>query len=332
VRVLILYNLDEGLAHGEADDSLAAAAVLDAVRGVERACGDNGWDALALAAPEEPVALIAALRGSGADLVFNLVEALRGEVRLEAAVAWLYELCGVAYTGSPPLSLSLCLQKPLARAVLQAAGVPVPAGRLLERGDEPLDALRPPLIVKPSREDASHGITLESVARDEAAARRRARYVIERYQQPALVEEFIDGRELNVSILGEGESSTVMPLAEIDYSEFPAGPRLITYAAKWVEESAECRGSKPVAARDLDDETAGRVREVALGAYRTLGLRDYGRVDLRLDPSGAPFVLDVNSNPDISPDAGLAKAAARGGLSYPQLIARVVEGALARRR
>jgi D-alanine-D-alanine ligase len=87
-----------------------------------------------------------------------------------------------------------------------------------------------------------------------------------------------------------------------------------------------------VPARDLDDETAGRVRAAALGAYRALGLRDYGRVDLRLDPAHGPLVLDVNSNPDISPDAGLAKAAARGGLSYPQLIARVVEVALARRR
>jgi D-alanine-D-alanine ligase len=186
-------------------------------------------------------------------------------------------------------------------------------------------------MVKPVHEDASHGISLESVCPDAAAARARARYVIERYRQPALVEEFVDGREFNISVLGEGVGARTLELMEIDYSDFPAGaPHLITYNAKWEEESAECTGSKPVPARDLDPELAARIRSAALGAYRAIGLRDYGRVDIRLHPEAGPLVLDVNSNPDISPGAGLARAAARSGLPYVELVGGVVEAAAAR--
>ena len=330
-RILILYNDDSALAHGEAHDSVAILAVLDEVRGVEAACRAAGHDVQSLVAPQEPSALIVLLERERPDLVFNLVEALRGEARLEAAVAWLYELCGVAYSGSPAVALSLALQKPLANALLVGLGLPVPAGRVLSRGDEELVGLTPPLIVKPTREDASHGITLESVTADAGAARRRARYVIERYQQPALVEEFVEGREFNVSVLGEGESARALSLAEIDYSGFPAGqPRLITYAAKWEEESEECRGSNPVAARDLSEELAARIAGIAVSAYRAVGLRDYGRIDIRLHPERGPLILDVNANPDISPTAGLAKAARRSGLDYEQLIAGIVRDGLAR--
>jgi D-alanine-D-alanine ligase len=330
-RILILYNRDEGLAHGEAADALAATAVLEAVRGVEDACHENGWRPEVLAAPEDPRALLEVIDRQRADCIFNLVEALGGEVRFEAAVAWMFELAGIPYTGSPPLALSVALQKPLTRAVLRGADLPVPAGCLLARGDEPIAALRPPFIVKPSREDASHGISLESVVEDVDAARRRARYVIERYRQPALIEEFIEGREFNVSILGEGEDAFALPLGEIDFSDFPGDkPRLVTYTAKWVESSPECLGTKPIPARELDAETATRLAGVAVAAYRAIGLRDYGRIDLRLHPREGPYILDVNSNPDISPGAGLARAALRSGMTYAQLIAHVVQGAHAR--
>lgn len=331
LRVLILYNDDEGLAYGESHDSLATLGVLDEVNGVEEACRTLGYEPVRAAAPHEAAELLALLSRSGARVIFNLVEALRGEVRLEAAVAWLYELARVPYTGSPPLALSLALQKPLTNAALRGMGIPVPAGRLLERGDESLEGLQPPLIVKPAREDASHGISLESVTPDLEAAGARARYVIETYRQPALVEEFIDGREFNISVIGEGETARALSLAEIDYTDFPAGaPRLITYRGKWALDHPECTGSKPVAAKDLTPELAARIEEVALAAFRAIGLRDYGRIDIRLHPTLGPVVLDVNANPDISPTAGLAKAAGRTGIAYPELIRGIIEGALAR--
>lgn len=333
LRVLILYNDDAALAHGERADSLAITGVLDAVRGVEAACRERGFTASARPAPAAPGALVALLGAERPDVVFNLVESVEGEARLEAAVAWLYELLGIAYTGSPAFALSLALRKDVTNALLRGHGVPIPEGRVLERGDESLAGLAPPYIVKPVHEDASHGITLESVCRDEAAARSRARYVIERYAQGALCEEFVEGRELNVTVLGEGEGARTLELMEIDYSGWPAGqPRLITYNAKWDEESAECKGSVPGPARDLPEGLAQAIRAAALGAYRAIGLRDYGRVDLRLHPERGPLVLDVNANPDLTPGAGLSKAAAASGIPYAELCAGIVLAAAARRR
>jgi D-alanine-D-alanine ligase len=374
LRVAILYNDDQGLAHGEAKDALATQGVLHEAQAVAQACRDNRWEPVAFAVPADPRVLLSALAEARADVVFNLAEAVGGEARLEAAVAWLLEWARIPYTGSGPLALSLALDKPLAKALLASRGVPVARGCVIERTDEPLaDAagpLRPPLIVKPAREDASHGIGLDSVVHGEREARARARYILERYRQPALVEEFAGGREFNVSIVGEGTAAVVLPLGEIDFSAFPAGrPPLVTYEAKWVEDSPEYRGTPSVAARPMASALEAQVRGVALAAYGALGLRDYGRVDLRLRPAavsmvaegagaenagaeeaggegvgapplrrapsemagdGSPVVLEVNPNPDISPDAGLARAALRAGGTYVQLIARIVEGCLAR--
>jgi D-alanine-D-alanine ligase len=333
VRVAVLYNEDEGLAHGEPSDLLAARGVLDAARGVAEACRECGWDPVEMVAPPDPAILLQQLERARCQVVFHLVEAVRGEARLEAAVAWLLEWARIPYTGSPPVALSVALDKPLCRAVLQAHGVPVAAGRVLARADGSLEGLRFPLIVKPSREDASHGITLDSVVTDAEGARGRARYVLERYAQPALVEEFVEGREFNVSLLGEGEAARTLPLAEIDYSRWPAGkPRLITYAAKWEEGSEEDRGSVAGEPGPLEPALARRIEEVALAAYRAVGLRDYGRVDLRLHPAAGPIVLVVNGNPDLAPGAGLARSAARAGISHARLVAGIVEAALARAR
>lgn len=334
-RILVLHNDDGGLAHGEERDRLAVEAVLDAVRGVEGALRDQGFEVLSAAAPEDPARLAACIRGARPDAIFNLAESVAGEARLESAVAWIYELLRVPYTGSGPAALTLAGDKSVAQALLRGHGVPVPGGVVLARGDEPFDGLRFPVIVKPSREDASHGLDAGSVARDGAAARARARLVIERYAQPALVEEFLAGREFNVSILaGEGErdgETEVLPIREIDFSGFPAGrDPMITYDAKWVPESAEYRGSMGVPARNLGPALRSRIEAVALAAWRVLGLRDYGRVDLRLDAGSEPRVLDVNPNPDLSPGAGFASAAALQGISYDRLVARIARNALAR--
>lgn len=331
MRVAVLYNEDTGLARGRPEDGVAVRAVALAAAAVADACRRGAWEAMEVPAPDEPLELLAALDRLRPDVVFNLVESLRGEARLEAAVAALLELSGLPFTGCDALACALSLDKPMARDVLRAAGVPVPAGRVLERGDEALDGLRPPLIVKPSREDGSHGIGRDSVAADEAAARARAREVLACYGQPALVEEFVTGREFNVSLLGEGAAAEVLPLAEIDYSALPPGhPPLLTYEAKWNETSAAYRRTPSVPARELEPALDRAIRKAALAAYRALRLRDYGRVDLRLHPERGPLVLEVNANPDLSPGAGLARAAASGGIPYDDLVCRIVHAARAR--
>ena len=204
---------------------------------------------------------------------------------------------------------------------------------MLARGDEPLGALTFPAIVKPAAEDASHGIDSGSVVRDEPALRARARFLIERYAQPALAEAFVEGREINVGLIETPHGLEVLPLSEIDYSGFPPDmPHIVSYAGKWIETSRDWALTQVVAARDLDDEQRARIESVARAAFETLGLAGYGRVDLRLDAQTNPFVIDVNANPDISPDAGFALAAARAGYAYADVVAWIAESGLRRGR
>jgi D-alanine-D-alanine ligase len=332
-RVAVAYNDDASLAHGEPRDAIAVQAVVACAKAVAGALGERGHAVELVALQPEPGAVLRCVESLACEVVFNLVEAIGGDARKEQAFAWLCELFQLPYTGSPPRAMALCVEKPVTRAVLAANGLPVPRGAVLARGDEPIANLRFPLIVKPAREDASHGITSESVVRDEAGLRARARWVIERYAQPALAEEFVEGREINVGLIEHGGALEVLPLSEIDYSLFPPGmPRIVSYAGKWIEASRDWELTKVVPARDLTAEQRARIDSVARGAFEVLGLAGYGRVDLRIEAQGDPYVIDVNSNPDVSPDAGFALAAARAGYSYADVVDWIVESALRRAR
>ena len=181
--------------------------------------------------------------------------------------------------------------------------------------------------MKPSREDGSTGIVPASVAHDTASVRRRARAIERAFRQPAIVEEYVDGRELNVALLG----GSVLPLWEIDFSRMPARlPKIVTYESKWQPGSVEDVGARPRRAR-LSGAALRSVRRVALAAFEAVGLRDYGRVDVRLDRAGVPWVVDVNPNCDLSPTAGYARAAHAAGIAYPALVRRLVGFALRRK-
>ncbi|HEU4727994.1 MAG TPA: ATP-grasp domain-containing protein, partial [Kofleriaceae bacterium] len=180
-------------------------------------------------------------------------------------------------------------------------------------------------------EDASVGITEENLVTGAAALRRRARDLMTEYAQPVLAERYVEGRELNVTLIGNGAEVQILPLHEIDFTAMPADrPRIVSYAAKWDERHVDYAGTKPVPLRNASGELVASVERVARGAWDALGLRDYGRIDLRVDAAGVPWVIDVNPNPDISPDAGVARAARLAGMSYPQLIARIAHVAYRR--
>jgi D-alanine-D-alanine ligase len=329
-RVAIVYNDDAALAHGDAQDALAVQGVVACARAVASALAERGHEVELRALGPEPRETARFVESLACDVVFNLVEAIGGDAQLEPAFAWLCELACLRYTGSPPRAMTLCLEKPLAQALLASRGLPVPRNTLFVRGDESASSLRFPLIVKPAREDASHGIASESVVRDERQLRARAKYVIEHYAQPALVEEFIDGREINVGLLETPRGLEILPLSEIDYSGFPSDmPHIVSYAGKWIETSRDWELTKVMPARDLSREQRHRVESVARYAFETLGLRGYGRVDLRLDAKNEPFVIDVNANPDVSPDAGFALAAARASYAYADVVEWIVQSALA---
>jgi D-alanine-D-alanine ligase len=327
-RIALLLSDDTALAHGADDDARAVLGVREVSDRIESACLALGWSVTRVGVSRDPRRLLADLERAQPDVAFHLAESVGGDARLEAAVAMLLEWIGLPYTGSPPQALAQALEKPVARALLAARGVPIARGAVLARGDEPLAGLSPPWIVKPSREDASHGIHLESVVSDEASLRRAARRLIEHYRQPALVEEFLDGRELQVSLLGPTRAPRVLPIFEIEFDNFPAGlPRVVTYAAKWHKGSDEWEGLEEEPAK-LDHGLAARVQEVACSAYQTLGLRGYGRVDLRLAGDGRLIVVDVNPNPDLGEAEVLARSAACAGIDYTSLIETVVGQAL----
>jgi D-alanine-D-alanine ligase len=319
MRVAVLYSQDDGLRNGAAVDAIAVRAGAEAAEAVLKACRENGWQADRIDVGIDLVPLLAAVRE--ATVVVNLAESVGGDPGLEPAVAWLLEWSGLPFTGASGAALAVALDKPVANAVLTAAGVAVPRGCVLSTGEEPLPALRYPAIVKPARHDASHGIDDRSVVADADAARERARRVITRYAQPALVEEFIDGREFAVGLL----AGDVLPIREV---AFRHPHRVVTYEAKWAPDSAAFAATPVRPADALETGLSERVASTARRAWAALGLRGYARVDIRLDRSGDPVVLDVNPNPDLSPDAGLAAAAAHAGIDYVRLVRLIVEDAL----
>ncbi len=330
LRVVVVHNRDFDPA-GDDPEVQARADVENAARDVERALASRGHTVSRRGVPSgDPargaIKIVDELRRHPPDLVFNLCESLGGDNRHEAVLPSLFELAGVRYTGSGPLGLSLALRKDLTKRLLIAHGVPTPRGVVVDGGAVEI-GLPFPLIVKPTREDASVGITSKSVVRDRRELVARVAEVRARYRQPALVEEFVDGRELYVSIVG----GVALPMHEIDFSAMPAGrPRIVSYEGKWNRDSAEYHGTRPVRA-EVDARTRARCEEAAHAAVAALELRDYARVDLRV-ADGNPRVIDVNPNCDLSDGAGVSRAASFGGLTYPELIERVCEAALARYR
>jgi D-alanine-D-alanine ligase len=264
--------------------------------------------------------------------VFNLVESIEGWDRLVHLAPALLDSLGLPYTGSPTEAIFLTSSKQLTKDRLQAWGVPTPpwtrASGGGEDGCEP--EFPPPYIVKSVWEHASIGLTGSSVARDRQSLAEELRRRAGRGRD-LFVEAYIEGREFNLALLeGSGRRPQVLPAAEIEFQCFPEGrPKIVGYAAKWESGSEEfARTPRRFDFPDRDRELLGGLRELALQCWRLFGLRGYARVDFRVDLEGRPWVLEVNTNPCLSPDAGFLAAAAQAGLSPSEVIRRIVEGAL----
>lgn len=255
-----------------------------------------------------------------ADLIVNLCEGIGGVSRWECMVAGTLELLGIPFTGAGSWTITVCHSKAVVNALLEAAGLPVPRWLVPVAGKVPSD-FPLPAMVKPAAEDASVGIDQASVVTSSRQLKRRVAYVEKEYGT-ALVQQYIGGRELAVGIVG----STILPLSEIDFSRMPRGTwPILSFDAKWTSGSPENLGSHPICPARVESWLARRLRATALSAWRAVRGQGYGRVDLRVDDSGHPWVLDVNPNPDISDDAGLSRMAQAAGWTYDDLILRMVE-------
>ncbi|HKW10032.1 MAG TPA: ATP-grasp domain-containing protein [Gemmatimonadaceae bacterium] len=307
-------------------------AVLEQIRGAIEKCDHT---AQLLTVDNEVAPLVGALETAAPDLVFNLAESFGGKSALESNVAALLNLLGLRYTGSSPAGLLLAGDKSLTKKVLSFHGIRTPEFATVFRGA--LDwagDIEFPLIVKPPQEDASLGITSDSVVHDLRELFTRIDELQSTFQQPVLVEQFVEGREFYVGVLGNANVKA-LPVMELDFSGFPAGlPRIASWEAKWGDDGdgsgEQFAGTRSIFPRDVASELIERMQQVAIEAFNALRLRDYARIDLRVTPNGEIFVIEVNPNCYLEREAEFARAAAEGGIEYDVLIARILEFALAR--
>lgn len=274
--------------------------------------------------------LIAGLSRRKPDLVFNLLEMFGKNLRADVGVAGVLDLLGYRFTGGGPGELYLRQDKALAKKALAFEGILYPDFAVIDRDEfETGGNLRMPLFVKPLRSDASIGIGAQSLVRDAKALMKQVATIHKDLDDAALAEEYIEGREFYVGVLGNREPVAFPPI-EMDFSGLPDGaPRILDHKAKWAKNSAEFRGTRSVLA-DVPDDLRARLQEVSLKAYRALRVRDYGRVDLRLTEPGDVYVIEVNANCYLERSGEFATAAEASGIAYPDLIDRIVHEALGR--
>lgn len=330
-RVAVLFTpVEESLAEveGKMRETMDLAV---SARAVTAALNASGIDARLFAFGKDVVALAESIRGFGAEAVFNLSECPLNSAQKEPHGAALLELLRIPYTGNGPFPLSVCNNKALTKRILASHGIDTPAFRLCETVPSGPPGFPFPTIVKPAREDGSAGITEESIVEDEAALAARVAHVIAKYNQEALVEQFVGGREFNVAVLGNGTAADphrVLPPSELVYRN--SRWRICSFESKWDPEHPAYAEIAPECPARIDEPLRRRLETLTLACARAFSLCGYSRVDFRADGNGRLFVLEVNPNPDISPDAGLARAGRATGLSYEALILEILRLGLAR--
>ncbi|MDD5126961.1 MAG: ATP-grasp domain-containing protein [Dehalococcoidales bacterium] len=321
-NVAIVYSEPVTSHYHATGEEAAEAGVLNALAAVHQALRELGYRVTRVPlAPQDSIP--EKLSRLNADLVFNLFEGFPGNPATEAEVPEFLTRCGIPYTGCGAESLRTALNKPATKTLLKQAGIPTPDFQLLTPDTITDFRLNYPCIVKMSGEHASHGLSEKSVVHDAASLAEQVRRIVSLYGGSALVEEFLTGREFNITVMGNSKCS-VLPPSEICYSLPEEMPQILTFAAKWEEESAYYKGTKAVCPAPITPALRRDIVRIAQKTFRLLGCRGYARVDLRQDSAKRLNVIEVNPNPDISPGTGAALQSEAAGMSYSELIRRIV--------
>jgi len=328
IKVGILFNTPSHPTKGEDIDYIADAEIEEQVEAVQDAFKKLDLPYQSFPLKDDIESLVKALRSYKPDVVINLCEEAFGDSHLEMNVPALLELLGIPYTGSSPLALGLCQNKGLTKDILKANGIPIPEYQILKAPEDWKGGIDYPLFVKPLMEDASLGISRKSFVRDYVELKLQTKYINKKYRQPALVERYIDGRELNVAILGN-EKPQVLPISEIVF-DFQNEPKIVDFSAKWLKESEEYEKTRPVCPAKLEPHIENLVKTTALRAYAALYCRDYARLDIRLKDE-TPYVLEANPNPDVSPDVGFTRSLRAAGIKYEEFVKAIISFALERK-
>ena len=329
LRICIAFNAteDSGQQHM---DYISEAAVMEEAQHVQEAIVKLGHHAEYLPV-QDILSDLEVFKQRKFDLIFNLCEGYRGQSCHEMNIAGMWELLGLPYTGNSPLTLGLAQNKVLTKRLLESKKIATPMYQVFS--SEPKNCyLQFPVIAKPALEDASLGITRDGVIGNLRELQERVAQLLSQYNQPILVEEFIDGREFNISLIGKNPAE-VLPLSEINFSMLEAGQyHIASYEAKWLPDHPMFQKTPPVCPADVEDALKIRLQDVAIQVYHLLKGRDYGRVDVRVDAYEKIFILEFNPNPDISRNAGFANAARAAGMSYENLIDHIIQQALGRKK
>lgn len=307
------------------------STVGDQLHALVRGLTEAGFKAYAVNIRDRFDELYRALTRRKPDAIFNLVEFFNDDPRQEYMVAALYELLRIPYTGASPFTLALCQRKASTKHILLANGIRTPKFRVMEDGKLPRrHGLRYPLIVKPVREDASAGINNASVVESFDQMQERVYFVWKEFHQPALVEEYIDGRELHVPILGNYPPK-ILPITEVDFSQLSTHlHNILSFEAKWDPHHEAFQQVKTQCPAELHPRLRRRVIDAALAAYNALGCRDYARIDMRLNKRNQVYVLEVNPNPDLAEGDAFMQSAIKSGLTPAATLRKIVELALRR--
>jgi D-alanine-D-alanine ligase len=330
LTVGVVYNTNGEPHRGEPRDIIAIQETVEIADSIGEAVSELGYHHLKLPVLRSLEDLRLSMAGLSTQdtLIFNVCDDFGGASLGAARVAELIESMGFMYTGEIARTMNICMDKAQTKERLLQRGVPTSPYQVFDQnsGDFHLNF---PVIIKPLTEDASFGIDYESVAWDTAAVFSRVEYILEKYRQPAIVEQFLVGRELTVGLLGN-EILEALPVSEIDFSSIEDPyRRILTYEAKWMVDSPLYHATQSICPADLSEAEIERVLLVASDAYRAVNLRDYGRIDIRY-VRGIPYVIEVNEAPDLAKEAGFAKAASVAGYSYTEMIERILNIALLR--
>ena len=332
MKILVLFDLAHATDPNESfspetlkeQDKPTEASVLECL-------GRLGHDTETLAVFDNVTSIVEKLNSYKPDIVFNLSESFYHDRSHEPNIPALLDLMKVRYTGSGPDALLLCKDKALAKKILAYHRVRTP-NFVVSQHSHPLRRLRHftyPAFVKPVGEESSDGISQASLVRAEEEALERMRFIHQKFNCDVLIEEYIEGRELYLSVLGNYRLN-VFPPRELFFEQMPEdAPKIATYHAKWNEKYRQKWGIKNDTAKELPEAIAGHLARLARTVYRLLKIRGFGRIDVRLTPDGRVFVIEANPNPALGHDEDFAQAAAVAGVGYDALIQEILNAGVA---
>jgi D-alanine-D-alanine ligase len=329
LRVALIYNAFTDSQPDEKADTGSLHYLRQMIRGIARGLRRLRHDVVVMPLAGDLSVLQRKLDRLRPDVVFNQYDDVVHGALYEMRVAAFIRMLGYPITGSPALGLGLSRDKFMSLSLLKGAGLPIPPSTALVERLGDIDGYKWtfPLIVHAAQEHAGIGLDRESVVDTKTALKEKAREILRTYKQPALVQHFLKGREFNVGLLG-GRKVQVLPLAEVDYSRLPRKiPPIMSYAAKWVETSVEYQRTDVICPARVDQAMSALIGKTAVKAFRVVGGWGYGRVDIRLDENGEPFILEVNCNPCLDSGMGLARSAEKAGITYPQLLQSIIKAA-----